>query len=532
MGRYRCRMSPLGRPKGESRSAQHEGTPMNRPDDILALTAVQQRRLIGQRALSPVDLMQACIGRIEALNPGVNAIAATDFDRALATARQAEATVMRGDALGLLHGLPMGVKDLLDTEGLLTTYGNVGLRGHVPAADHGLVARLRAAGALIACKTNTPDMGAGANTRNAVWGATGNPFNPLLNAGGSSGGSAVALATGMLPLCTGSDTGGSLRIPAAWCGVVGLRTSPGLVANRARSLGWSPLSVLGPMGRTVADAALMLAASVGLDRHDALSYGVRPGDIWPLPDVDLSRLRIGYTEDFGFCAVEPGIRRVLRHRVAALAPHVAGVEPLTPDMTDADLAFDVARAEAFLAGFADTDPATLGPNVRANLEMARSITLADRARAHAVQTRIAQHVAQALERVDLIVAPVLPVTPFPWTTLYAEQVDGQPMANYYRWLALCYGVTLSTHPALSLPTGRDEHGMPFGLQVVGRLRGDAELLAAAHALEQVLAGDPATARPVPELAPLRQPQPLLTSIVTHPPIYGGAPGAAGVSAPV
>ncbi len=505
---------------------------MNPMDEILALSAVQQRRLIGQRSLSPVDLMQACIARIQALNPGVNAIAATDFERALATARQAEAAVMRGETLPLLHGLPLGVKDLLDTEGLLSTSGNIGWRGHVPAADNSLVAQLRTAGAIVTCKTNVPDMGAGANTRNAVWGATGNPFDPRLNAGGSSGGSAAALATGMLPLCTGSDTGGSLRIPAALCGVVGLRPSPGLVGNRSRALGWSAISVLGPMGRTVADAALLLAASVGLDRHDALSYPARSGDFWPLPERDLSRLRIGFTEDFGFCAVDPEIRRVLRHRVAALAPHVASVEPLTPDMTDADFAFDVVRAEAFLAGFADTDPATLGPNVRANVDMARRISLADRARAHVVQTRIARHFAQALERVDLIVAPVVPVTPFPWTTLYAEQVDGQAMANYYRWLALCYGVTLSTHPALSLPCGRDEHGMPFGLQVVGRLRGDAELLAAAHALEQALAGDPQTARPLPDLVPLRQPQPLLTSIVTHPPVYGGVPGGAGVSAPV
>ena len=253
-------------------------------DDLLALDAVQLRRLIGRRAVSPVALMQACIARIEALNPGVNAIAATDFERALASARQAEAAVMRGDPLPLLHGLPLGVKDLLDTEGLLSTSGNIGLRGHVPAADNSLVARLRAAGAIVTCKTNVPDMGAGANTRNPVWGATGNPFNPMLNAGGSSGGSAAALATGMLPLCTGSDTGGSLRIPAALCGVVGLRPSPGLVGNRSRALGWSAISVLGPMGRTVADAALMLAACVGLDRHDPLSYlPQRPRPSGPCP---------------------------------------------------------------------------------------------------------------------------------------------------------------------------------------------------------------------------------------------------------
>lgn len=501
-------------------------------NDILALSAVQQRQLIGRRALSPRELMQACITRIEALNPAVNAIAATDFDRALAQAEAAEAAVMRGDALPPLHGLPLGVKDLLDTEGLLSTSGNIGLRSHVPAADNNLVAQLRAAGAIVTCKTNVPDMGAGANTRNPVWGATGNPFNPLLNAGGSSGGSAAALATGMLPLCTGSDTGGSLRIPSALCGVVGLRPSPGLVANRSRALGWSAISVLGPMGRSVADAAFMLASCVGLDRHDVLSYDTSPQAVWPLPEVDLSQLRVGYTEDFGFCAVEPDIRRVFRQRVAALARHVKRCEPVVLDTAEADFAFDVVRAESFLAGFGGLDPATLGPNVRANIELAQRITLADRARAHAIQTRVARSFASALDDVDVIVAPVVPVSPFPWTQLYAEAVDGQRMATYYQWLALCYGVTLSTHPALSLPSGRDEHGMPFGLQMVGRLRGDVQLLGAAHALEQAWAGDAALARPRPDLAALQQPQPLLQSIVTHPPVYGAAPGGAGIAAPV
>ncbi len=500
--------------------------------DLLALDALEQRRLIGRRALSPVDLLQACIARIEAVNPAVNAICATDFERALQAARTAEAALQRRDPLPLLHGLPLGVKDLLDTAGLLTTCGNVGMRGYVPTRDHGLVARLRAAGAIVACKTNTPDLGAGANTRNAVWGATGNAFDPRLNAGGSSGGSAVALATGMLPLATGSDTGGSLRIPAAYNGVVGLRPSPGLLPNRARVLGWSPLPVLGPMARCVGDAALMLAACIGQDRHDALSYAADARSFWPLPEVDLATLRIGFTEDFGFAAVDPAMRRLLRARLAAIAPHVAAVEPVVIDMHDADLAFDVARAEAFVAGFAQADAALLGPNVRANLALAGQYSLADRAQAHAAQTRIARDFAAALERVDLIVAPVVPLSPFPWTELYAQTVDGQPMANYYRWLALCYGVTLSTHPALSLPSGRDEQGLPFGLQLVGRLRGDADLLAQAQALERLLAADISTARPRPDLAALATARPELKSLVTHPPVPEGIPGSRPMAAPV
>ncbi len=505
---------------------------MSKHDQLLSQDAVTLRRAIGRRALSPRELMQACIARIEAVNPAVNAMAATDFERALALAAEAEAAVMRGDALPPLHGLPLGVKDLLDTAGLLSTSGNIGLRGHVPAADNSLVARLKAAGAIVAGKTNVPDMGAGANTRNAVWGATGNPFDPALNAGGSSGGSAAALATGMLPLCTGSDTGGSLRIPAALCGVVGLRPSPGLVANQSRALGWSSISVLGPMARTVDEAAFLLSACVGLDRHDALSYDTSAAAVWPLPEVDLSRLRVGWTEDFGFTAVEPEVRRVFGQRVKALGGLVASCEPVTLDLSEADFAFDVIRAESFVAGFADLPPEELGPNVRANVELAGRYTLADRARAHLAQTRIARRFAQALDGLDLIVAPVTPLSPFPWTTLYAEAVDGRRMANYYRWLALCYGVTLSTHPALSLPCGRDEHGMPFGLQLVGRLRGDVPLLAAARAIESAWAADAALARPRPDLARLRDPQPALRSIVTHPPIYGGMPGGAAPAAPV
>src|SRR2546425_435854 len=204
----------------------------------------------------------------------------------------------------------------------------VGLRRLIGRRQTSPVARLRAAGAIVTAKTNVPDMGAGANTRNPVWGATGNPFDPALNAGGSSGGSAAALAVDMLPICTGSDTGGSLRIPAALCGVVGLRPSPGLVANDARPLGWSVISVLGPMGRNVLDTALMFAASVGPDARDPLSYPVDASALWPLKQVDLSSLRVGTTEDFGLCIVDPEIRRVFRQRVEAIRPLVASCEPV------------------------------------------------------------------------------------------------------------------------------------------------------------------------------------------------------------
>lgn len=497
---------------------------------LVEQSAVELRRLIGAGELSPVELLQACIARIEALNPAVNAICATDFERALAAARQAEAMVVRREPLPPLHGLPLGVKDLQLTKDLLTTFGNVGLRGNVPTRDTELVARLRAAGAIVTCKTNTPDMGAGANTRNPVWGATGNPFDPLLNAGGSSGGSAAALATDMLPICTGSDTGGSLRIPAALCGVVGLRPSPGVVANDDRPLGWTTLPVLGPMGRNVADTALLMAASAGAHPMDPLSVPVQRETYWPVRPAPLKQLRVGVIEDFGACAVDPMIRRTFRRRIDAIAREVASCDPLDWNLEEAHRAFDTLRAESFLAAYASTwrnAPETLGPNIRANMEIAARLTLADRAEAHLAQTRIMRRFQAAFDRVDLIIAPVTPVSPFPWRDLYAQTVDGRTMRNYYEWLALTYIVTLATNPALSLPCGVDEAGMPFGLQLIGRVHTDAALLAKAQALEDCFAGSAELRRPRPDLAKLQMPRPELKSIVTHPPILdGGVEGAA------
>ena len=285
---------------------------MSTNEHLLRLSAVELRRRIGTKELSPVELLDACIDRIERLNPAVNAVTAVCYERAREEAKAAEKSVMRGDSLGLLHGLPTGIKDLDETGGLLTTYGSPLYRDFVPERDNAMVARVRAAGAIVVGKTNVPEFGAGANSRNFVWGATGNPFDPMLNAGGSSGGSAVALATDMLPVCTGSDTGGSLRIPAAKCGVVGFRPSPGLVPVERRSLGWTPISVVGPMGRTVEDTCLLMAPQAALDDCDPLSYPVDSREFAVPEPRDLGSLRVAYTEDFGVSPVDASIRRVFR----------------------------------------------------------------------------------------------------------------------------------------------------------------------------------------------------------------------------
>jgi Asp-tRNA(Asn)/Glu-tRNA(Gln) amidotransferase A subunit family amidase len=494
---------------------------MSANEQLLAASAVELRRRIGSKEISPVELLEACIERIGRINPAVNAVTATCYDRARVEAKAAEKAALKGEPLGLLHGLPTGIKDLEETGGLLTTFGSQLYRDFVPEHDSAMVARVRAAGAIVVCKTNVPEFGAGANSRNVVWGATGNPFDPTLNAGGSSGGSAVALACDMLPVCTGSDTGGSLRIPGAMNGVVGFRPSPGLVPVERRGLGWTPISVVGPMGRTVADACQLLSAQAAMDDCDPLSYPVEPRE-FAVPEArDPGSLRVAYTEDFGVCPVDKTIRKVFRDKIAAMRHLFRSCDEVKFDFGEADRCFDVIRAANYVAKYRDAyekDPNTLGPNVRANYEIGARMSLADMAWAHLEETRIFRRFQQTFRDYDLVLAPTTPVSPFPWTQLYLAEMDGKPLNNYYHWLALTYVITLVTNPAIALPCGADHKGMPFGLQVVGRFRGDRALLGAAHAMEQAFNALPELRRPRPDLGKLTQPTPALKSIVTHPPI--------------
>jgi amidase len=490
-------------------------------DAILAESAVELRRRIGSKEISPVELLEICIERIAHINPAVNAVTATCYERARKEAKAAEQAVLRGDTLGLLHGLPTGIKDLEETGGLLTTFGSQLYRDFVPEHDSAMVARVRAAGAIVVGKTNVPEFGAGANSRNVVWGATGNPFNPMLNAGGSSGGSAVALACDMLPVCTGSDTGGSLRIPGAINGVVGFRPSPGLVPVERRGLGWTPISVVGPLGRTVADACLLLAAQAAMDDCDPLSYPVDPKSFAVPEACDPGGLRVAYTEDFGICPVDKPIRKVFRDKIAAMKHLFKSCDEVTFDFKEADRCFDVIRAANYVAKYRDAyekDPNTLGPNVRANYEIGAKMTLADMAWAHLEETRMFRRFQHTFRDYDLVLAPTTPVSPFPWSQLYLAEMDGKPLNNYYHWLSLTYVVTLLTNPAIALPCGTDHKGMPFGLQAVGRFRGDRALLGVSHAMEQAFNSIPALKRPKPDLGKLTEPTPALKSIVTHPPL--------------
>jgi Asp-tRNA(Asn)/Glu-tRNA(Gln) amidotransferase A subunit family amidase len=482
------------------------------------LTAIEARRLIGRRKLSPVELLDSCLGRIAAVNHAVNAMVAMDEDRAKAAAKEAEAAVMRGDCLGALHGLPIGIKDLEETKGLRTTWGSPIFANHIPDRDEAMVTNLRKAGAIVVGKTNTPEFGAGANTRNIVYGATGNPFDPTRSAAGSSGGSGVALATGMVPIASGSDTGGSLRNPAAFNGIVGFRPSPGLVPAERRGHGWSNLPVLGPMARNAADAALLLSAMADDDGLDPLAYTlpgrrVRGGDpnLYPPMQVDLASLRVAATPDFGFAPTENHIREVFASRVAALSPLFGRVEHTTPDCAGTDESFEILRATGFIASHAEkcrTRPQDVGPNVRANVEEGLRYSLADYARAATEQTRIYRVWQSFFRDHDVILTPAITVSPRPWSELYPAVIDGKPTRTYFHWLAMAYAVTLVGHPAISIPLGVDRAGMPFGLQIVGPRGGDAIVLAVAAAIEAAVAGDATLSRPAPDIAKLKAAAPI------------------------
>ncbi len=486
-------------------------------ESLTELSAKEARRRIGSKEISPVELLEACVARIEAVDPAVNAICARDFDRARVMAVEAERSVLRGDDLGPLHGVPIAIKDLDDVAGLRTTYGSLQFKDHVPDEDDIMVARLKRAGGVVFAKTNTPEFGAGANTRNSVWGATGNPFNPLLNAGGSSGGSAVALACGMTPLATGTDMGGSLRIPAAYCGVAGFRPTPGLVPTAKRRLGWSSLSVSGPMGRSIEDVCMLLAQQAADDPRDPLSTAVDPRDFAnPLP-VDLGGLNVAWTTDFGFCAIDTAYEKTFKKKLRAIKGFFRECVEATPDLGDAEGVFSTLRAVSFVASHAETyarDPGLLGPNVRVNYEQGAAMSLADVAAAEVAHTELYRRTEAFFGEFDLLIAPVTPISPFPWAQLYLEEINGEKLPNYFSWLAHTFGITLTTCPAASIPLGLDEKGMPFGLQVIGPAKDDGFVLGAAHAIERAVARNPDLMRPVPDIAKLASgPTPELRSII-------------------
>lgn len=514
-------MCLLSHPKAIDEEGLAKRQPMVIDKDTLPLMSAT-RLIAGFRDLefTPIDALEACLDRISRYNPSLNALTTFNTERAQAEAKASTARWASGLPCGPLDGVPIGVKDMQDVQGLPTTNGNPLMRGNVAQQDSLIVARLRQDGAIVVAKTNVPEFGAGGNSVNPVWGATGNPYDPRRIAGGSSGGSAAALAASFLPLCTGSDTGGSLRVPAALCGVVGYRPSGDVVAHPNRPLGWSVISVLGPMARNMDDLLLMLRTVQGADAGDPLTAPPDPARFDTITPVDLGSLRVGYSEDFGDLPIDPDVRATFQARVKAIAPHVATCAQVDMNLGQMDRCFDILRAESFVAAFDSTREGSMdhfGSHVAANVALGRGLSFHDRAWAHLEQTRILRRFKERTEEYDIILLPTVPVPAFPWQQSYPDRIEGQDMDIYYRWLALTYRGSLMGGPAITLPSGAGADGLPFGVQALGRLQGDRELLSAALSLEALFADAPTTRPLTPDLELMLSTPVDLKSPVTHPP---------------
>ena len=470
------------------------------------MTATDLRQMIGRKDISPVELVEASIDRIEMVDSSLNAVVTKNYEAARKAAKTAEKNVLDGGPLGLLHGLPVGIKDLEATANLRTTLGSKLYAEHVPTADMGVVANVRNAGGIILGKTNTPEFGAGANTRNLVFGATGNPFNPEKTCGGSSGGSAVALATGMVPLASGSDYGGSLRTPAGFCGVVGIRPSPGVIAAETRPVGLLPFSVLGPMGRTVGDANLLLQAQMGPNPHDPFSTMFTDELALPLKAADLGCIRAMFSANLGSAAMSKDYCKIFIERTKMFKHHFAHAFMGDPDFTDGDNAFEVLRGVNFVAAHGDRvrdHRDRLSPNVVDNVDRGLSYSLADVAEAHLQQTQIARRWLDLFQEIDVVICPATSTTPFSHNQWTITEIDDVKMETYMRWLAITYLPTMALACGVVIPCGVDLVGMPFGIQILSAPGNDRLVIETAKALETVLTQHQETCRPCPDISKLK-----------------------------
>jgi amidase len=426
------------------------------------------------------EVMEAHLERIAAVNPRVNAIVTLVApEEALAAADAADRARAQGEPLGVLHGVPLAVKDLEETAGLRTTYGSPLFAEHVPDADSLMVARLKQAGGIIVGKTNTPEFGAGSQTFNRVFGVTRNPYDLARTPGGSSGGAAAAVAAGMLPVADGSDLGASVRNPAAFCNLVGLRPTAGRIPDPGPGDLWNPLAVLGPIGRSVEDLALFLRAVAGPHPGDPLSLQDPPETFAADLRADPRGLRVAWSRDLGGLPVDPEVTRVLEAQRAVFESLGCVVEDAEPDFAGADEAFETLRALGYV-GYAHLLD-DLKPDLAENVRKGLALTPRQVARGLALRTELFQRMAAFLERYDVLAAPVTQVPPFSVDVEWPREVAGTPMHTYIEWFRSCSRISVTTHPAMSVPAGFTADGLPVGLQLVGRHRGELELLRLARA---------------------------------------------------
>jgi amidase len=454
--------------------------------------AITLAGMLRGREVSAREVIAAHIERIEAVDGAVNAVITRCFEQAMAKASAADQALARGEAPGLLHGLPVAHKDLVDTAGVRTTYGSPLFAEYVPDRDELLVSRMAGAGAISVGKTNTPEFGAGSHTVNRVFGATRNPYDLSRSAGGSSGGAAAALAARMICLADGSDLGGSLRNPASFCNVVGLRPSPGRVPRWPVTDPADTLGVQGPMARTVADTALLLAVLSGPDPRVALALDAppptpaAPADVTRVLAQNLDGLRVAWSADLGL-PVEPAVRAALAPARTVLAGLGCQVSDAAPDLSGGDEVFRTWRALRFVTAFGPLlrgHPGGLGPNVTWNIERGRELTVADLSRATLLWAALAERVSAFFAEFDVLACPVSQVPPFDVDLDWVHEIDGVPQESYLDWMRSAYLISVTGLPAISVPAGFTPSGLPVGLQLVGRRRADWHLLAVAAAFEK------------------------------------------------
>lgn len=434
-------------------------------------SAHQLAGLIRERKISPVELLDFQLSIIERLNPALNAIVTLAIDAARKAARAAEEAVMRGDAVGGLHGLPIGIKDIVATAGIRTTYGSPLYADHVPAEDAEVVRRLKAAGAIVLAKTNTPEFATGANTVNPIFGATRNPWNPALSPAGSSGGSAAAVASGMLPIAQGTDFGCSIRIPAAFCGIVGIRPTPGLTPNYPMPLAWDPGQVHGPLARTAEDAAMMLDAIVGFSRLSPISAAPPWKSAFEIVENarDAKRLRVAFARDIAGIGVDSEIETICRKAAYNLREQGAVVDEVEVDLSSGRKPYKIWRGVWMVGQQLANLPRleAFGENLQGNVRAGLTISTTDIAVAEKARFELFQKMHALFDRYHFLVTPAAPVRPFPVEFNFPREINGKVFDDYIDWIAPAFLVTLLSLPAASVPAGLTADGLPVGLQIVG-----------------------------------------------------------------
>jgi amidase len=452
------------------------------------VTACEMARLIRDGHLSAREVVAAHLRRIESANPRVNAIVTLTAERAIADAQRADEMHARGEALGPLHGLPVVYKDLTETAGVRTTYGSPLFENYVPAEDAIVVERTRAAGAIMLGKTNTPEFGAGSQTFNRVFGVTRNPHDPTKTCGGSSGGAAVSLACGMTALADGTDVGGSLRNPAAFCGVVGLRPAPGRVPVAAAGNAWLTLGVSGPMARTAADVALYLSVLAGPDPRCVNSID-QPGSQFA-GDLgrDFKNARVAWFTNLGGVPFDREVVDAVNAQRRIFQQLGCIVEEAEPNLDGAEEAFNTLRAWGFAAKYGDVlarNPDSVKETIRWEVERGLRLSGSDVARAETLHSQLWNRMRAFLETYEYFILPTAQVLPFDANEEYPREVAGVRMNSYIEWMKSCYFISILENPAISVPCGQG-----VGLQIVGRHRGEWSILQLAHGYEQARGWQP------------------------------------------